>query len=570
MAYTDNEKSTGLEVLTTLATGDLHIVGDVSDSGRAKAITQNNLEVVIANSTNFVDELVANNYFTTELAADTNFISELTTNTTFQSAVNNFVTVVGSGSGVSSGKPMSFYPKLGISSGNSINGYQDREAVFSATSSNIYLADPTGNSQKRDIQTDWADATFVRGYALIGLYLYVLYVKDTATTDARVYRYTASDLSLGGTLMTVSGATLDYATDIRLSSNGTYLFMSSDGGASANSEDIAKFSISGTTLTYVSTTTCTTTTASFGGAFSVDTAGNYYSTKDGETQTIYVCDSTGTQTSTQSESFQMSSIMNWGNTLYGYNGISEAWSKLYMPATDTGVGVEVKPTSFDVTYTGSGNQQGYVDRQAILYSNNTTTVTLQDRLNGLQSRLVTTDWASADAVAGYVIIGAYLYLLLVDNAGSTERRVYRYLASDLSAGGTQMTIAGQAFATTATFSMTSDGVSFYFNSDAGSSANKHEIAKYSLSGTTLTYVSTTTCGSTSANFAYSFSVDSLGRYLGYDTGTIYLHDSSGTLLYSVPNIGASSSTSYLNWTNTIYFRNADISFVKLNILGTNI
>ena len=340
MAYTTDEKSTGLDVLTTLATGDLHIVGDVSDSGRAKAITENNLEITIANSSNFVDTLVANNYFTTELANDTNFVNELTTNTTFQSAVNNFVTVVGGGSsGASSGKPMSFYPKLGASSGNSINGYQDREVVFSANGSDIYLADPTGNSQKRDILADWASATFVRGYALIGSYLYVLLVKHTATTDAKVYRYDASDLSLGGTLMTVSGATLNYASDIRLSSNGTHLFMSSDGGASANSEDIAKFSISGTTLTYVSTTTCITTTASFGGAFSVDTAGNYYSTKDGETQTIYVCDSTGTQTSTQNESFQMSSIMNWGNTLYGYNSIADAWSKLYMPATDDSSGV---------------------------------------------------------------------------------------------------------------------------------------------------------------------------------------------------------------------------------------
>jgi len=344
MAYTTDEKSTGLDVLTTLATGDLHIVGDVSDSGRAKAITQNNLEVVIANSTNFVDELVDNNYFTTELANDTNFVNELTTNTTFQSAVNNFVTIVGGGSGgTSSGKPMSFYPKLGGSSGNSINGYQDREVVFSATSSDIYLADPTNNSQKRDIQADWASATFVRGYALIGSYLYVLLVKDTATTDARVYRYDASDLSLGGTLMTVSGATLNYASNIKMSSNGTHLYLNFDGGASANSEDIAKFSISGTTLTYVSTTTCTTTTASFGGAFSVDTAGNYYSTKDGETQTIYVCDSTGTQTSTQNESFQMSSIMNWGNTLYGYESVGDVWSKLYLPNTeDITSGIQTK------------------------------------------------------------------------------------------------------------------------------------------------------------------------------------------------------------------------------------
>lgn len=67
MAYTTDKKSTGLDVLTTLATGDLHIVGDVSDSGRAKAITQNNLEVVIANSTNFIDELTANSTFITNV-----------------------------------------------------------------------------------------------------------------------------------------------------------------------------------------------------------------------------------------------------------------------------------------------------------------------------------------------------------------------------------------------------------------------------------------------------------------------------------------------------------------------
>jgi len=69
LAYTTDKKSTGLETLTqaTLTQSDLHIVGDVSDSGRAKAITENELEDYIANSTNFIDELVANNYFITEL-----------------------------------------------------------------------------------------------------------------------------------------------------------------------------------------------------------------------------------------------------------------------------------------------------------------------------------------------------------------------------------------------------------------------------------------------------------------------------------------------------------------------
>lgn len=74
MAYTSNQKSTGLETLTelTLTQADLHIIGDVSDSGRAKSITQDLLEDYIANSDNFIDEL--------------------TNNTNFQTEVNNFVT----------------------------------------------------------------------------------------------------------------------------------------------------------------------------------------------------------------------------------------------------------------------------------------------------------------------------------------------------------------------------------------------------------------------------------------------------------------------------------------------
>jgi len=80
MAYTTDENSIGLDVLTTLEQNDLHIVGDVSDSGRAKAITEENLEITIANSTNFIDEL--------------------TNNANFQTNVNNFVTGGGGGTTV--------------------------------------------------------------------------------------------------------------------------------------------------------------------------------------------------------------------------------------------------------------------------------------------------------------------------------------------------------------------------------------------------------------------------------------------------------------------------------------
>ena len=44
MAYTQDEKPSGLDVITSLAVDDVVIVGDTSDSSRAKAITQANFE----------------------------------------------------------------------------------------------------------------------------------------------------------------------------------------------------------------------------------------------------------------------------------------------------------------------------------------------------------------------------------------------------------------------------------------------------------------------------------------------------------------------------------------------
>lgn len=96
--YPNNEKPDGLDVLTTIAQNDVHVIGDTSDSGKAKVITEADLETAIAQSTHFVDILVANDYFTTVLANSTNFITELTQNTTFQTNINNFVTG-GSGGG---------------------------------------------------------------------------------------------------------------------------------------------------------------------------------------------------------------------------------------------------------------------------------------------------------------------------------------------------------------------------------------------------------------------------------------------------------------------------------------
>lgn len=95
-----DQKISQLTALTTADQADVYAIVDTSAT-ETKKITQDNLEDTIANSTNFVDELVGNSYFTTELANDANFVNELTSNSSFQSAVNNFVTTgSGSGSGV--------------------------------------------------------------------------------------------------------------------------------------------------------------------------------------------------------------------------------------------------------------------------------------------------------------------------------------------------------------------------------------------------------------------------------------------------------------------------------------
>lgn len=128
MSYNQNEKSTGLDVLTelTLAQGDLHIVGDVSDSGRAKAITEEDLETYIANSTHFVDELVGNTYFTDSLANDTNFLTELGGNVTV--AVDG-VTIVGDGT---AGNPLVATGGGGGGGITSINGNSTAAQVIAA------------------------------------------------------------------------------------------------------------------------------------------------------------------------------------------------------------------------------------------------------------------------------------------------------------------------------------------------------------------------------------------------------------------------------------------------------
>lgn len=157
----------------------------------------------------------------------------------------------------------------------------------------------------------------------------------------------------------------------------------------------------------------------------------------------------------------------------------------------------------------------------------------------IQTRNITTDWASAAVIYSAAIIGTYLYIHVRD--GSNNWRIYRFDKTNLSAGGTLMTISGQAFSTTggSEMIMFSDGTNLYFNSKAGNSTSVHIISKYTISGTTLTYASDITCGSTTTNLYYPFA-DSSGNIYGFSNADskIRKYNSSGTLQLTTANYSA--------------------------------
>ncbi len=178
-------------------------------------------------------------------------------------------------------------------------------------------------------------------------------------------------------------------------------------------------------------------------------------------------------------------------------------------------------TQFAVATRGSGTNLYYVNSGVV---------------GGPQNRNLTSDWASAAEITSVVTLGIYLYVFVRD--ASNNYRVYRYSVSNLSAGGTLMTISGQAFATTGgtAVMMTSNGTNFYFNYKGGNNASDRIISKYSLSGTTLTYVSDITCGASSNVCNQLLYVDSSDNIYGYYRSTdlsgdnkIRKYNSSGTL-----------------------------------------
>lgn len=206
---------------------------------------------------------------------------------------------------------------------------------------------------------------------------------------------------------------------------------------------------------------------------------------------------------------------------------------------------------------------GYADSLSFLTTPTASAPTIQltHESNIPQKRDLTSDWADADEPVSSVIIGQYLYVLILDNGTAPDTyRVYRYAVNDLSAGGTLMSFSGAVQLTTTNDAvlMTSDGTNFYFSFEAGNSANSYVLAKYSLSGTTLTYVSSITCGSTAITL---FIVNASGNLYTKSSDVITKFNSSGVSQYSTTLL--SNTFNIFNVLDNYYLTTSSTTAIKM-------
>lgn len=205
------------------------------------------------------------------------------------------------------------------------------------------------------------------------------------------------------------------------------------------------------------------------------------------------------------------------------------------------------------------NYNTWADRPTLINAlSNATTFYVQDLEAGThQSRLITSDWAAATGVMSVVVLGAYLYALLIDSngAGADVYRVYRYDRTNLAGGGTLMTFSGAFVLTTPAGSpsirMTTDGTNFFFTYKAGNSTNDYDIAKYTISGTAYTYVSTTAFGSTAGRFS-AFAGRTNGDFIAYASQVFRRYNSSGTLQATGQTLASTNNQGGLSYYNDYF------------------
>jgi hypothetical protein len=180
----------------------------------------------------------------------------------------------------------------------------------------------------------------------------------------------------------------------------------------------------------------------------------------------------------------------------------------------------------------------------------------------IEYRNTTSEQASSQQTCGLAHLGAYSYVAIYTTA-SAKLRVYRYADNDLASGGSLMTVSGGTLGDNGASAarMVCDGTNLYFNNTGGATnATDNVWHKYSVSGTTLTYVSSITCGATPADFQTSCGMDSSGNFYGLDaSGTMRRFNSSGTL-QATGTVDTQNTCFLTTWEGKVYLQILDTAF----------
>lgn len=237
-----------------------------------------------------------------------------------------------------------------------------------------------------------------------------------------------------------------------------------------------------------------------------------------------------------------SDVVGWGYSVLNYDGNS------------------APPNSFF---------KDHADKLAVPRSNGVATFSFLANGIPVQERDVTIDWPSVSNLSelyikgGAVDLGGYLYIAMRYGV-TNECRVYRYDRNNLTSGGLQMMFSGLPYQCNGDPTMTSDGRFVYFSYNAGNTGNDNVVAKFSISGTTFTYISSKTIGTTT-DFNRSFLVDKDENYYalgGNSLAIIKKYSSSGVLIRS----SITNAVFLMNWVDQLYSLSGVISgvFEKFN------
>lgn len=221
------------------------------------------------------------------------------------------------------------------------------------------------------------------------------------------------------------------------------------------------------------------------------------------------------------------------------------------------------PLQFDNNLYGESNDgsnpRGSTDNfQRQIFPTGTNTWAIIDYTSGYYAtRSGTSDYAASTRPFLMAIIGSYAYVGLTEG---TAPRVYRFDRTNIGAGGTLMTVSGQAFAATGYPLGATDGTSLFFTTQAGNSATTGIISKYSISGTTMTFVSNTTLSGAGTIGAPAIRASD-GSFITYQSSDSKLrrYNSSGTL-QATESIGFSRM--WGNAANGSVFYAADPTLVR--------